>query len=197
MSVHLISYFVFSYLIGSIPFGYLIFYFSEKKDVRQFGSGNIGATNLMRTKGKTAGLITLLLDILKAVLIVVYGKMHFSEGDIVLAGLLVIAGHMFPVFLGFKGGKGVASCCGFFLVFDWRLFLVFLITFLITLGISRFVSLSSLSGCVMLFFASLVLKTAEISSIVLIIVILIIARHQANIKRLLSGEEHQFKWKKS
>jgi len=197
LSVHLISYYIFSYLLGAIPFGYLIFYFSEKKDIRDFGSGNIGATNLLRTKGKKAGLATLFLDILKAVLVVIYGRIHFSEQEIILAGLLVIIGHIFPIFLGFRGGKGVASFCGFFLFYDWRLFLVFLIVFIITLLSTRFVSLSSIVGSCALFFAALVMLRAEISLVVFFIVLLIIIKHRANIQRLLKGEEHRFQWKKN
>jgi glycerol-3-phosphate acyltransferase PlsY len=197
LSTHLISYFLISYILGSIPFGYIIFFLSEKKDIRKFGSGNIGATNLLRTKGKTAGILTLALDILKAVIPVVYGRIHFNEFEIIIAGLLVILGHTFPVFLKFKGGKGVASFCGFFLFYDWKLLLLFLIVFFTTLAISRFVSLGSLLGSIALFLGALVTREAEISLIVFVIVLLIIIRHNKNIMRLIKGEESRFQWKKS
>ena len=109
---------VFSYLLGSIPFGYLIFYFTEGRDIRTLGSGNIGATNVLRSKGKLAGLLTLALDILKGAVPVIYGRIHFDLPWIVLLGALaVLLGHVFPVFLKFRGGKGVASLVGIFLVF--------------------------------------------------------------------------------
>ena len=107
MSSHEFYFVVCSYLLGSVPFGYLIFYLSEGKDIRGLGSGNIGATNVLRSKGKLAGLATLLLDVLKGALPIVYGRIHFDLPWIVLlGGLAVLLGHVFPVFLKFRGGKG-------------------------------------------------------------------------------------------
>ena len=162
MSSHEILYVVCSYLLGSIPFGYLIFYFSEGKDIRTLGSGNIGATNVLRSKGKLAGLATLALDILKGALPIVYGRIHFDLPWVVLlGGLAVLLGHVFPVFLKFRGGKGVAALVGVFLVFHFPSLLVFLAAFFAALWLTRYVSLGSLLGTTALFFSILFTQVAE------------------------------------
>jgi glycerol-3-phosphate acyltransferase PlsY len=198
LSSHEISFIVLSYLLGSIPFGYLIFYFSEGKDIRTLGSGNIGATNVLRSKGKLAGILTLALDILKGALPVIYGRIHFDLPWIILLGALaVLVGHVFPVFLKFRGGKGVASLVGIFLVFYYPALLVFLIVFLITLRLSRFVSLASLLATTALFFCILFTQGAETAMVVFVMLLLIVFRHRANIQRLMTGSENKFSLKKN
>jgi glycerol-3-phosphate acyltransferase PlsY len=198
LSNHEILYIVCSYLLGSIPFGYLIFYFSEGKDIRTMGSGNIGATNVLRSKGKLAGLATLVLDILKGALPVIYGRIHFDlPWIILLGGLAVLLGHSFPVFLKFRGGKGVATLVGIFLVFYYPALLAFLLVFFIVLGLTRYVSLGSLLGTVALFFCMLFTQVVESSMVAFVMLLLVVIRHRANIKRLLGGNENKFSFHKN
>jgi glycerol-3-phosphate acyltransferase PlsY len=198
LSSHEISFIVFSYLLGSIPFGYLIFYFSEGKDIRTLGSGNIGATNVLRSKGKLAGILTLALDIIKGAVPVIYGLLHFDQPWFVLLGALaVLLGHVFPVFLKFRGGKGVASLVGVFLVFYYPALLVFLAVFLLTLKLTRYVSLASLLATAALFFCILFTQVAETAMVVFAMLLLIAFRHRANIQRLLAGTENKFSFKKN
>lgn len=198
MSSHEIFFIVCSYLWGSVPFGYLIFYFSEGKDIRSMGSGNIGATNVLRSKGKLAGLATLMLDILKGALPIVYGRIHFDLPWIVLlGGLAVLLGHVFPVFLRCRGGKGVGSLVGVFLVFYYPALLVFLLVFFLTLWLTRYVSLGSLLGASALFFCILFTQVVEASMVVFLMLLLIVFRHRANIRRLLAGNENKFSFHKN
>lgn len=198
MSSHEILFVVCSYLLGSIPFGYLIFYLSEGKDIRGLGSGNIGATNVLRSKGKLAGLATLVLDVLKGALPIVYGRIHFDLPWIVLlGGLAVLLGHVFPVFLKFRGGKGVGSLVGVFLVFYYPALLVFLLVFFLTLWLSRYVSLGSLLGASALFFCILFTQVVEASIVVFLMLLLIVFRHRTNIQRLLAGNENKFSFRKN
>ena len=198
MSSHEISFIVLSYLLGSIPFGYLVFYFSEGKDIRTLGSGNIGATNVLRSKGKLAGLLTLALDMLKGAAPVIYGRIHFDLPWLVLLGALaVLFGHVFPVFLKFRGGKGVASLVGVFLIFYFPALLVFLAVFLLVLKLTRYVSLASLLGTAALFFCILFTQVAEAAMVVFVMLLLIVFRHRANIQRLLAGTENKFSLRKN
>jgi glycerol-3-phosphate acyltransferase PlsY len=198
LSSHEIVFLVCSYLLGSIPFGYLIFFFSEGKDIRTMGSGNIGATNVLRSKGKAAGLATLALDILKGALPVLYGRIHFDQPWIVLlGGLAVLLGHVFPVFLKFRGGKGVGSLVGIFLVYFYPALLVFLAVFFLTLRLTRYVSLSSLLGTAALFFCILFTQVVEAAMVAFGMLLLIVFRHRANIGRLLAGNENPFAFRKN
>ncbi len=196
--MHEIWFLVLAYLLGSIPFGYLIFFLTEKKDIRLLGSGNIGATNVLRNKGKLAGFLTLFLDALKGALPVIYGRQHFEAPEILaLAGLAVVAGHIFPVFLAFRGGKGVGTFLGFWALFDWRIMVVFLVVFLLLAVLTRYVSLASLSAASGVFLAALVLKVEVVAMITLLMVLLIFLRHRENIKRLLDGRENRLSLKKN
>jgi glycerol-3-phosphate acyltransferase PlsY len=198
LSQHEILYVIASYLLGSIPFGYLIFYFSEGKDIRTLGSGNIGATNVLRSKGKLAGLATLALDILKGALPIVYGRIHFELPWIVLlGGLAVLLGHVFPVFLKFRGGKGVATLVGVFLVFYTPALLVFLAVFFLALRLSRHVSLGSLLGTTALFFCILFTQVVEAAMVAFLMLLVIVFRHRANIARLAAGNENKFSFRKN
>ncbi|HEX7503572.1 MAG TPA: glycerol-3-phosphate 1-O-acyltransferase PlsY [Acidobacteriota bacterium] len=198
MTSHELFFIAFCYLLGSIPFGYLICYFSAGKDIRTMGSGNIGATNVLRSKGKLAGLATLALDILKGALPIVYGRIHFDLPWIVLlGGLAVLLGHVFPVFLKFRGGKGVGSLVGVFLVFYYPALLVFLLVFFVTLWLSRYVSLGSLLGTTALFFAVLFTQVVETAMVTFALLLLVVFRHRANIGRLLAGNENRFSFRKN
>ena len=185
------------YLLGSIPFGYLLVRFFRHEDIRASGSGNIGATNVARSGAKGLGLLTLLLDLLKAFTAVRIGQ-HFAPvvTDLAMAGALVaIVGHVFPVWLGFRGGKGVASAIGIFLALNWPSALCIFGTFLAVVLITRYVSLGSVLGAASVpLFALYFVK--DMSHFVLagycIIAIIVILKHHANIRRLLAGTESRF-----
>jgi glycerol-3-phosphate acyltransferase PlsY len=191
-------YLLISYLIGSIPFGFIIYYLTEKKDIRDEGSGNIGATNILRTKGKTAGLMTLVLDILKGALPILYGLSAFDTPIIIIwGGFAVIVGHIFPVFLKFRGGKGVATFAGVFLIFTPWAVLVFVCVFLSTVFLTRFVSAGSILGVISVFFFILFTQIVEVAMIVFLVVILIIIKHRSNLKRIFNNTENKLSFKKN
>jgi len=193
---HEILFLVISYILGSIPFGAIIFFVLDKKDIRKEGSGNIGATNMLRTKGKAAGIATLIFDMLKGMIPIIYGLNHFDSQVLVLmAGAAAIFGHIFPVFLKFKGGKGVATFAGVFLIFYFPSMMLFLGVFLIVVILTRFVSLGSILGILSVFFLTLFTQIAEVSVIVLVIVIVILIRHRTNIRRLIQGNENKLNLK--
>jgi glycerol-3-phosphate acyltransferase PlsY len=192
LSSHEIFFLVFAYLIGSIPFGFIFYYITEKKDIRSQGSGNIGATNVLRQKGKVWGLATLLLDSLKGVIPILYGLKHFDSPIIVIGGgAAAIVGHIFPVFLKFRGGKGVATFVGAVLLFYWPAAALFAALFLLTARLSRYASLASIAGAVSVFFLILFTHIAEVAMVVLLVVILIIVRHRDNIRRIIAGTENK------
>ncbi len=196
MAKHELLFILCSYLLGTIPIGFILYYLTEKKDIRKEGSGNIGATNVLRTKGKSAGSVTLALDIAKGLLPVLYGLKHFDSPIIVIAGgAAVILGHLFPLCLKFKGGKGIAAFIGVFLVFDFRAALIFAIAFLFTLYFIRYVSASSIAGVIAVFFFILFTQVVEVSMIVFLITTTIILKHHGNIRRMVAGTENKLTWK--
>lgn len=196
MSQHEIGFIIGSYLLGSVPFGFLIYFFWEKKDIRTEGSGNIGAANVLRCKGKKAGLITLALDMMKGVVVILYGLRHFpSPVTVMLGGAAVILGHLFPIYLKFKGGKGIASLVGVFTLFNFPAAAVFGCVFLPVLYFTRYVSAGSIAGAAAVFFFTLFTNIAEVSVIVLVMIILIIFKHRRNIRRMIEGTEYKFNWK--
>ena len=136
-----------SYLFGSIPFGYLFTKILLKKDIRNVGSGNIGATNVLRTGNKSLGYLTLILDIAKAVVPVVYIKLNYPD-LVYVSALCVFLGHVFPIWLKFHGGKGVATYVGILFVIDIYLGLLFTFVWFFIFIISKFSSLSSLIGSI-------------------------------------------------
>ena len=190
-----------AYLLGSIPFGYLLVRIVRKEDIRATGSGNIGATNVARSGAKGLGILTLLLDLGKAFAAVKIGQ-HFAPGltDLAIAAAVAaILGHVFPVWLGFKGGKGVASAIGIFLALNWPSALCIFATFLIVVLLTRYVSLGSVLGAASVpFFARYFVH--DMSRLVLagycFIAILVVVNHHANIRRLLTGTESRFGSKK-
>ncbi len=183
---------IISYLMGSIPFGFLLTKFFLKKDIREIGSGNIGATNALRTGNKLIGYTTLLLDIIKGVLPVMYVKINYPE-LIYIASLCAFLGHVFPVWLKFKGGKGVATYVGILFVINISLGAIFCICWLTIFLISRYSSLSSLIGSltipVYIFFIG------ELNNLLFfgIMFVLIFYNHRENIKRLKNKEENKTK----
>jgi glycerol-3-phosphate acyltransferase PlsY len=184
------------YLIGAIPVGYLIVKGKTGRDVRAFGSGNIGATNVLRTMGRAAGVITLLLDILKG-FTAVWLMAFVSESDPLwksAAALAVMAGHAFPVFLGFKGGKAVASFIGAFLYLTPAPLLAVLVIFAIVVAITRYISLGSIvaAGTFPLGVWLILHPPAPVWIAALIAGAFIVYRHRANIERIRNGNENVF-----
>lgn len=186
-----------AYLLGSIPFGYLLVRTFRKQDIRSLGSGNIGATNVARSGARGLGIATLLLDLGKAFVAVVLAE-HLLPGNFDLACLAAVAallGHVFPVWLGFRGGKGVASALGAFLALTWPSALAVLLVFALVFAISRYVSLASIiaSASFPLFALYFVRqRSPAVLFCLLFIPALIIVKHHANIRRLLSGTESRF-----
>ncbi len=183
---------VICYLLGSIPFGFILTKIFLKKDIRDIGSGNIGATNALRTGNKFIGYTTLFFDIIKAVIPVIYIKINFPE-LLFIGSLCAFLGHVFPVWLKFKGGKGVATYVGILFALNIHFGLVFIIFWLITFGLSKFSSLSSLVASISVPFYLLI--TAQFDQVIFftIMFVLIFFTHRENIKRLRNKEETKTK----
>ena len=181
-----------SYLLGSIPFGFLLTKIFLKKDIREIGSGNIGATNALRTGNKVLGYSTLVLDILKAIIPILYVKFYFSE-FIYISSLCVFLGHVFPVWLKFHGGKGVATYVGILFVIDIYLGLLFTFVWFFIFIISKFSSLSSLIGSISIPIYFLFLSQFNDVLFFSIMFVLIFFTHRENIKRLKNKEETKTK----
>ena len=183
---------VVSYLMGSIPFGFILTKIFLKKDIRDIGSGNIGATNALRTGNKFIGYTTLFFDIIKAVIPVIYIKINFPD-FIYIASLCAFLGHVFPIWLKFKGGKGVATYLGILFAVNIPFGLVFIISWLITFGLSKFSSLSSLVASISIPIYLLILAQFDQVIFFTIMFVLIFFTHKENIKRLKNKEETKTK----
>jgi acyl phosphate:glycerol-3-phosphate acyltransferase len=205
-----------SYLLGSIPFGYILVKLFLKQDIRATGSGNIGATNVARSGAKGLAIATLLLDAVKGVLAVriahliftaFYGPPHFIDCWLCtplahvmqFAVLLAVLGHMFPPWLGFKGGKGVATALGGFLAVNPFVVIITAIAFFIVVAVSRYVSLGSILAAIL--FPILLHFTDWAPAVAVwptaLVSLLIILKHHQNVRRLLAGTESKFGGKKS
>lgn len=185
------------YLLGSLPYGLILLKVIYGIDVRTIGSGNIGATNVLRTGHKWIALLTLLLDALKgaiAILIVKY-CLHLSDLYVSIAGLSAIIGHMYPIWLKFKGGKGVSTFFGITLAFNPIIFLCTGFTWLAVAVISRYSSLSALFAVVVFPFACYFFEP-KLLCVSIIISLLIIYKHKSNIQNLINGRESKIKFKK-
>ena len=180
------------YLMGSIPFGFILTKIFLKKDIREIGSGNIGATNALRTGNKYIGYTTLFFDITKAVTPVIFVKLYFPN-FIYLASLCAFLGHVFPIWLKFKGGKGVATYVGILFAIDIYLGLIFGFVWIITFIISKFSSLSSLVASMSIIVYLLLGTKFDQIYFFLIMFILIFFTHRENIKRLINKEETKSK----
>ena len=183
---------IISYLMGSIPFGLILTKIFLKKDIRDIGSGNIGATNALRTGNKFIGYSTLILDIVKAVIPVLYVKVNFPD-LIYVSALCAFLGHVFPVWLKFKGGKGVATYVGILCSMNIMFGIVFGICWLVTFFISKFSSLASLIGSFSVPIYLLIFDSMENEIFFGIMFILIFYTHRENIKRLINKEENKTK----
>ena len=183
---------IISYLMGSIPFGLILTRVFLKKDIRNIGSGNIGATNALRTGNKLIGYTTLILDISKAIIPVIYVKINFPE-LIFIASLCAFLGHVFPIWLKFKGGKGVATYVGILFSINILLGTIFIISWIVIFILTKYSSLSSIIGAISipLYF----LLTGQSNNVIFFIImfVLIFFTHRENIKRLKNKEESKTK----
>ena len=180
------------YLLGSIPFGFILTKIFLKKDIRDVGSGNIGATNVLRTGNKYIGYTTLFFDIIKAVIPVIYIKFNFPE-LLYIASLCAFLGHVFPIWLKFKGGKGVATYVGILFAINIYFGFIFIVTWLLSFALSKFSSLSSLIASISIPVYLLILAQFDQIIFFLIMFILIFFTHRENIKRLKNKEESKTK----
>ena len=180
-----------SYILGSIPFGFLLTKIFLKKDIRNIGSGNIGATNALRTGNKLIGYSTLILDVLKAVLPIIFVKNYYPD-FIYIASLSAFLGHVFPVWLYFKGGKGVATYVGILFVLDLTYGCVFIISWALTFLISKYSSLSSILASLIVPIYILIFENSY-SIFFIIMFVLIFYTHRENVKRLRNKEENKTK----
>ena len=183
---------IISYLMGSIPFGLILTKIFLKKDIRDIGSGNIGATNVLRTGNKIIGYLTLSLDILKAVIPVLYIKFNYPE-LVYVSSLSVFIGHVFPLWLKFKGGKGVATYLGILFCINIYLGISFTIVWIIALLLFKFSSLSSLISSFSMPFMNYLFLENQFDYLYVIMFILIFYTHRENIKRLINKEESKTK----
>ena len=190
MDIFLIG--IISYLMGSVPFGFILTKIFLKKDIREIGSGNIGATNALRTGNKTIGYSTLVLDIFKAVAPVIYVKIFYQD-FLYIASLCAFLGHVFPIWLKFKGGKGVATYVGILFAINIYFGIIFTISWFITFFISKYSSLSSLVGAASVPIYLLVLTQFDQGIFFTIMFVLIFFTHRENIKRLKNKEETKTK----
>lgn len=179
---------VFGYLLGSIPFGLLVTRAAGLGDVRKIGSGNIGATNVLRTGNKGLAAATLLLDALKGTAAVLIAG-RFAPEFALWAGFAAFLGHLFPVWLGFKGGKGVATYLGVLIGLAWQVALIFAAVWLTVAFLFRYSSLAALTAAVVVPVALYFLSTPEIAGLFAVMSLIVIVKHRANISRLLAGTE--------
>ena len=191
MDINLIIVTVYSYLLGSIPFGLVLTKIFLKKDIREIGSGNIGTTNVLRTGKKSLAVTTLMLDLLKGYFSIIIAFTYF-ENLISYSALICFIGHIFPVWLKFKGGKGVATYLGVILALSYKFFLIFGITWLVLSFLFRYASLSSIISSLIVFVFSYFFIN-NFSLILFIFFVIIIYTHRENIVRLKNSEESKIK----
>ena len=190
MDIFLIG--IISYMMGSIPFGFILTKIFLNKDIREIGSGNIGATNALRTGNKIIGYSTLILDILKAVIPVLYVKFFFPN-FLYISALCAFLGHVFPIWLKFKGGKGVATYVGILFTIDIYFGFIFTVSWFVTFFISKYSSLSSLIAAFSIPIYLLILTQFDQVIFFTIMFVLIFFTHRENIKRLKNKEESKTK----
>jgi acyl phosphate:glycerol-3-phosphate acyltransferase len=180
--------FAFGYLLGSIPFGLLLTRAAGGPDIREIGSGNIGATNVLRTGNKGLAAATLICDMLKGALAVLAAA-RYGPNAALAAGLGAFLGHLFPVWLKFKGGKGVATYIGLLIGFYWPAALLFCAIWLVVAAVSRYSSLAALISSALMPFSLWLLDLPNVAALFLLLTVLLWVMHRANIMRLLNGNE--------
>lgn len=185
---------VIAYLLGSIPSGLIVGKMFYGIDIREHGSGNLGGTNTFRTLGKKAGITVTLADILKGTLAVLLAKWFGYDLHPLIAGVIAVVGHMYPVFAGFRGGKAVATSGGILLAYAPLMFMILLLTFFISLYITKYVSLSSMLAAVAALTYALIEGDLPLIIVVGMLSAFVIYRHRANIKRIMDKTEPKIKW---
>ena len=190
MIIELIYISIYSYILGSIPFGLVLTKIFLKKDIREIGSGNIGATNVLRAGKKTLGIATLLLDALKAYASVLI-TLNLSSDYVYLSALLCFLGHIFPIWLKFNGGKGIAVYLGVLFAFSIYLGLIFMISWTIILYFSKYSSLSSLISSIIILLYSFTFNNLNMSLFFFIILIIVVYTHRENISRIRDKTENK------
>src|SRR4051812_3696225 len=180
---------LFGYLLGSIPFGLVITRAAGLGDVRKIGSGNIGATNVLRTGRRGLAALTLVLDALKGTAAVLIAGRFGGEVGAVLAGLCAFLGHLYPVWLGFKGGKGVATYLGVLAALKWPLALVFAAVWIAVAALLRYSSLAAILGAVAVPIALFAIGYQDFAAVFGLMSVLVLYKHRANIARLRAGTE--------
>ena len=181
---------IYSYLLGSIPFGLILTKLFLNKDLRNIGSGNIGATNVFRSGKRNLGILTLILDTLKAYIAITITLIYFLD-YIYLSALLCFLGHIFPVWLKFKGGKGIAVFLGILFALSIKLGIIFIICWISILYLTKFPSISSLISTGIIFLYSIYLKNSLESIFFFIILVIVIYTHRDNITRLKNKTENK------
>ena len=193
MNLNLIIVIIYSYILGSIPFGLLITKFFLKEDIRNIGSGNIGATNVLRTGKKILAALTLFFDVFKGYASIYLTSKFFPE-FIYLSGLICFLGHLFPVWLKFKGGKGIATYLGIILALSFKLTIVFAISWLIILYLTKYSSLSSIIGSLNVFLFAFLSASISLDFFYFTFFMIIIFTHRENIIRLKNKTEDKIKF---
>ncbi|MCK4957560.1 MAG: glycerol-3-phosphate 1-O-acyltransferase PlsY [Candidatus Cloacimonetes bacterium] len=198
-----ISFIIVAYIMGSIPTSYILGKKFKGIDIRNFGSGNVGATNALRILGTKYGVISMILDMAKGAIPVFAAKfLGYSDIWLILIALTAILGHIFTIFLKFKGGKGVATSAGVFIALAPSAIGIALLVFIIVVWISKYVSLGSILAASTLFAVELIInirngfQQKEILTLITIVALFIIIKHKANIKRLIAGNENKISFKK-
>ena len=184
------------YLLGSIPFGLLLTRSAGLGDIRKIGSGSIGATNVLRTGRKSLAAATVLLDGGKGALAVLIAS-HWGPDAAILAGCGAVVGHLFPIWLRFKGGKGVATSLGVLLMLDWRIGVLACATWLVVALITRYSSVASLSAMTLSPVFAWFIASHQLAAVALFIALLVWIRHHQNIGRLLRGEESKIRLRRA
>jgi glycerol-3-phosphate acyltransferase PlsY len=192
MNIDILLVFLYSYLLGSIPFGLIITRIFLKQDIRKVGSGNIGSTNVLRTGKKSLAIATLVFDVLKGYVSVIISLKYFND-LVFLSALICFIGHIFPIWLKFKGGKGVAVYLGIILALSFALGIVFGISWILIVLIFRYSSLSSIIGAFVVLCYSIILKNYSLSLPLFIFFVIILFTHRDNIKRLKDYRESKIK----
>ena len=190
MDIKIILMLIIGYLLGSIPSGVWIGKIFYNKDIRNYGSGNMGTTNTFRVLGKKAGIVVLLMDMLKGTITACLPFIFHVNVSVLLIGLSAILGHVFPIFAGFRGGKAVATSVGVLLVYNPLFFTIAWSIFIITLYISSMVSVASMLGFTLVSIISLFFNDRVLTIVAIVLTIFVFARHWKNIERIKNGTEN-------
>jgi|TARA_B110000211_G_scaffold228261_1_gene284226 glycerol-3-phosphate acyltransferase PlsY len=193
MNIDILLVFFYSYFLGSIPFGLILTKLFLREDIRKIGSGNIGATNVLRTGKKFLAIMTLLLDIIKGFLTVYATSIYFND-LVYLAALICFIGHIYPIWLKFKGGKGVAVYLGTIIFISFKCAIIFGLIWIITLFIYKYSSLSSIFSALLVFIYSVFLNNFSLSLYLIIAFIIMLYTHKENIMRLRNKAENKIKF---